>query len=72
MSGNVEEWCRDWSWTLAYGVDPKGSASGSYRVRRGGSYYDNSDHCTSSSRDSVDPSYRYGYLGFRLVMALSD
>lgn len=72
MSGNVEEWCRDWSWTLAYGVDLKGSASGSYRVRRGGSYYDNSDHCTSSSRDSVDPSYRYGYLGFRLVMALSD
>ncbi len=72
MSGNVWEWCRDWYGTLAYGADPVGSASGSYRVRRGGSWYDNSDNCASSYRDFSDPSSRGVHHGFRLVRVLSD
>ena len=73
MSGNVWEWCRDWCGTRAFGTDPEGSASGSYRVSRGGSWLSNSDGCTSSGRDSFDPSIRYNFCyGFRLVMALSD
>ena len=73
MSGNVWEWCRDWCGTLAYGADPVGSASGSYRVLRGGgSWSINSVICTSSDRGSDDPSIRYDFYGFRLVMALSD
>lgn len=71
MGGNVWEWCRDWNGTLAYGADPVGSASGSYRVNRGGNCYSGSDGCTSSSRGYVDPSYR-DLGGFRLVRVLSD
>ena len=72
MSGNVWEWCRDWSGTLAYGTDPKGSASGSYRVERGGNWIYNADNCASSHRTGGSPSNRVDYLGFRLVWDLSD
>ena len=72
MGGNVWEWCRDWSGTLAYGMDPKGSASGSSRVERGGCWGNNSGSCTSSYRINFGPSYRHDSVGFRLVMALSD
>lgn len=72
MSGNVREWCRDRYRTLAYGADPVGSASGSYRVSRGGSWNSGSDRCASSYRDYYDPSGRNGNYGFRLVRVLSD
>lgn len=52
MHGNVFEWCLDWSGTLAYGTDPKGSSSGSFnhRVIRGGGWYYDAIFCTSSNR----------------------
>ena len=72
MSGNVWELCRDWYRTLAYGTDPKGSASGWIRVVRGGSWNSNSGSCASSDRGGNDPSGQDGYDGFRLVGVLSD
>ena len=72
MSGNVWERCRDWYRTLAYGADPVGSASGSARVGRGGSWFYDSVYCTSSYRNGSDPSNRSVYNGFRLVRVLSD
>ncbi|MGN0889508.1 MAG: formylglycine-generating enzyme family protein [Kiritimatiellia bacterium] len=74
MSGNVWEWCLDWyGSSLAYGTDPKGSSSGSYRVERGGSWYYNESYCTSSYRGLNSPShYNNGSysLGFRLSRTL--
>ncbi len=72
MSGNVWEWCLDWYRTLAYGTDPVGSASGSYRVLRGGSWGSGVGSCASSYRDYGDPSSRRNFNGFRLVRVLSD
>ena len=69
MSGNVCEWCRDWYGALAYGTDPKGSASGSGRVLRDGGWNNHADGCTSSDRGGGYPSYRYS-SGFRLSRTL--
>ena len=69
MHGNVYEWCLNWyaySGSLS-GPDPKGAASGSYRVMRGGSYDYDAGYCASSSRNYNDPSYASNRNGFRLA-----
>ena len=69
--GNVWEWCLDWyAGTLAGGPDPSGAVSGSYRVRRGGSWIDTASNCRSAVRSNVIPSYRSSLVGFRLVRSL--
>ena len=78
MCGNVCEWCLDWySSSLDYGTDPKGSSSGSTRVLRGGSWYNDESYCTSSYEIGYSPSeryqgriYNYGRYGFRLSRPL--
>ena len=73
MHGNVWEWCLDWRGGLSSGVtDPQGSSSGSYRVRRSGSWYSIADLCASSYRSYCVPSYGGDYDGFRLVRTLSN
>ena len=78
MSGNVWEWCFDRykddpaSNDSAYeqgGIvtDPQGAASGSNRVRRGGSWYYGADRCTVGVRIYDSPDYRGRNLGFRLA-----
>ena len=77
MSGNVWEWCWNWK-TNSYdeetegGSDPTGASSGSYRVFRGGSWYDSSGRCAVSwSCYCSYPYDRYSGYGFRVVRASS-
>ena len=74
VHGNVLEWCQDWYGDYAGGVavDPQGTASGSYRVIRGGNWIDWFEfggYCRSASRGGVDPGVGYYGLGFRVVLA---
>jgi formylglycine-generating enzyme required for sulfatase activity len=70
MHGNVSEWCLDW-WQGDLGssdqTDPRGAASGSGRVGRGGGWINTAELCRSAFRSRFSPSSRYGNLGFRLV-----
>ncbi|MBQ7189837.1 MAG: SUMF1/EgtB/PvdO family nonheme iron enzyme [Kiritimatiellae bacterium] len=70
MHGNVVEWCLDWDGDLMYGIDPTGSSSGTNRVYRGGSWYDNGR--TSYNRGNRSPSYGSNSFGFRLSWTLAD
>lgn len=69
MSGNVLEWCSDWcgDYTSSSQSDPQGSSSGSFRVIRGGCYYNFARNCRVSYRISNTMDYRSGYLGLRLL-----
>ena len=72
MHGNVSEWCQDWygGYTAASVTDPKGPASGSDRVARGGSWLGNARFCSSPFRYWFAPRSRLSGLGFRLASNL--
>ncbi|MBR0477170.1 MAG: formylglycine-generating enzyme family protein [Treponema sp.] len=67
MSGNVWELCWDWYGSISSSTVGAGSASGSLRVRRGGSWGSDANYCTVSGRNNDTPYYRSSYLGFRVV-----
>jgi len=48
-----------------------GSASGSNRVNRGGSWNNNASNCTVSNRNNNNPNNRNNNLGFRVVRSSS-
>ena len=69
MHGNVWELCWDWYGTYTAGAqtDPTGASSGSFRVRRGGSWFSAALGTRSALRDYVTPGNQDAIIGFRLV-----
>jgi formylglycine-generating enzyme required for sulfatase activity len=75
LTGNVLEWCWDWygSYPSASQADPRGPATGSGRVIRGGSWGSIAVGCRVTYRFSgADPNYRDYFLGFRSVLPSSQ
>jgi formylglycine-generating enzyme len=73
MAGNVYDWCWDWYSASTYteGVsDPRGPASGTIRVSRGGSWSTNAGYCRVANRYEYHPDDRDNDLGFRLARNL--
>jgi uncharacterized repeat protein (TIGR02543 family) len=72
MSGNVWEWCYDWKGDISRLTPATGPASGSYRVKRGGSFADTSDFCSVSYIGYSNPYDRDPSLGFRVVRTVTE
>ena len=69
MSGNVHEWTWDWyrdDYQTDTDTDPRGPATGTERVRRGGSFINHARYGRNASRTGYAPGSRYLNVGFRL------
>jgi formylglycine-generating enzyme required for sulfatase activity len=69
MHGNVFEWCWDWygHYTPADNINPAGPQSGSYKVIRGGSWFNGADILRSAYRGIYIPQSGNERIGFRIA-----
>lgn len=68
MSGNVAEWTLDKYFMFSFYVEksnPTGSAMGSHKVYKGGSWKDSEGDLNLTERDDEDPRYWSETIGFR-------
>jgi sulfatase modifying factor 1 len=69
IAGNVSEWVADWYDEKYYAISPRrnpaGPLTGTYKVRRGGSWADPIGNMRSAVRSGNSPSERYPIIGFR-------
>jgi formylglycine-generating enzyme required for sulfatase activity len=74
MSGNVWEWCSDWSgdYDAKAATNPKGALgkNETSHIVRGGSWFYEAWSCHVALRDAYDPKEARGQIGFRLVLSL--
>jgi len=73
MAGNVLEWCWDLYGTYAAGeqTDPRGAATGTNRVFRGGNWGDGANLCRVAYRGSDLPNDSLYGVGFRVARKFS-
>lgn len=71
MTGNVWEWVWDWYDSSYYltspALNPAGPENGSYRVMRGGAFYNNASYCTVYTRQNSYPNFMQNSVGFRIA-----
>jgi formylglycine-generating enzyme required for sulfatase activity len=69
MNGNVSEWVWDWSGEYPKGPvsDPTGPAEGSYKVFRGGGFYQVAKFARSADRAQYSPAIQDAALGLRVA-----
>jgi formylglycine-generating enzyme required for sulfatase activity len=74
LSGNVLEWCQDWSddYQNADQADPAGPSGGTSRVLRGGGIDYNARRCRAAYRNNGHPGSDYGSVGFRGVVVFRE